>query len=355
MRRVCMVGTSPESRGGIGSFVSGLLSTVDIPGYEINYIVSHRDASAFGKLSVAATAIADYRHLLDSGNVDIVHLQTAFGASFYRAIPFIHLAKKRGYPVVVHIHADEWDRFYADTDQRKQAIIKDTYSICSKVVVLSDEWRQIFESIIPADKIAILENFTSLYEPNSWPNRERRIILFLSRLDPIKGTDILPQICKQVLSTSPDAKFVICGDGPSRHLLENELSTEVTEGRVILPGWVSGKAKVDILRKASVFLLPSYGEGMPMSVLEAMGLGIPVVGTAVGGMPQLVRDGCEGFLLDPGDVDGISDGIVRLIDDDKLYRQCSRSCKDKAQGHSPRAYGVKLAKLYDGLLETLHE
>ena len=86
---------------------------------------------------------------------------------------------------------------------------------------------------------------------------------------------------------------------------------------VEFPGWVRGDTKDKLLRKADVFFLPSYNEGMPMSVLDAMGYGLPVVSTNVGGIPKIVHDGENGYCCDPGDVNRFAKGITEILLDRK--------------------------------------
>jgi glycosyltransferase involved in cell wall biosynthesis len=84
---------------------------------------------------------------------------------------------------------------------------------------------------------------------------------------------------------------------------------------VALPGWVTGAEKEAWMQRASVFVLPSYAEGMPMSLLEAMAAGIPTVSTAVGSVPEVVTDGVNGFLMAPGDTAALAKLLGRLLRD----------------------------------------
>ena len=83
-----------------------------------------------------------------------------------------------------------------------------------------------------------------------------------------------------------------------------------------------------VLRNADVFFLPSYNEGMPMSVLDAMGYGLPVVSTYVGGIPKIVRDGENGFCCEPGDIDGFAKELCHLLSDDTWRRKASKKSID---------------------------
>ena len=83
----------------------------------------------------------------------------------------------------------------------------------------------------------------------------------------------------------------------------------------MFPGWVRGEEKDRLLREADVFFLPSYNEGMPMSVLDAMGYGLPVVTTNVGGIPKIVHVGENGYCCNPGDVHSFSESITCILKD----------------------------------------
>ena len=117
-------------------------------------------------------------------------------------------------------------------------------------------------------------------------------------------------------------------------------------------GWVSGASKVDMFARADIFVLPSYAEGMPIAILEAMACSLPVVATNVGGIPDLITEGQEGYLLEPGDVQGLARAISGLAGDSKTREYMGRNGLQKAQTVHDVSVGVQhLQSLYEAMLE----
>lgn len=328
----------------------GYIEDIHLDGYEYDHIVTHEDCWTGAKLAIAGTALAKCLAFMKPSRFDLVHVHSAFGASFTRSIPFIRLASKRGLPLINHVHADDWDAFYGAASASKRRLIADTYGRCSKVIALSQEWADTLSAILPEKQIAVLENFTPLFEESFFPDRLGKTVVFMSRLEKIKGCDILPDICESVIKRIPDATFLICGEGSMRSVMMGEIAARGIEGNVEFLGWIDTEHKTDILKKGSLFLLPSYGEGMPMCVLEAMGFGLPVIATRVGGIPKIVENGKNGFLLEPGNAQSIADGVARILEDENLYSSMSRESKARAECHSVQNYVRKLDAIYDEVL-----
>lgn len=350
MKRICLLGTSPESRGGIGTVMRGFTEDIHLDGYEYSHVVTHEDRWAGAKLAIAGQAYTKCLLSMKPDRFDLVHVHSAFGASFTRSIPFIHLASKRGLPIINHLHADDWEAFYGTASARKRRLIVETYGKCSKVIALSQEWADTLSSVLPENKIAILENFTPMFEGDFQPNRLNKTIVFISRLERIKGCDILPEICETVIKRIPDAIFLICGEGSMRDKMMKDFESRALGGNVKFLGWADAERKVDVLKQGSLFLLPSYGEGMPMCVLEAMGFGLPVVTTRVGGVPQIVENGKNGFLLEPGDARSIAGAVVRVLENEGLYSLMSRESKVRAEHRSLQSYAKQLEMIYGEVL-----
>ena len=118
-------------------------------------------------------------------------------------------------------------------------------------------------------------------------------------------------------------------------------------------GWVSGVARVEVFAKADIFVLPSYLEGMPMSILEAMASSLPVIATRVGGIPDLISEGQEGYLLDPGDVNGLARAIAHLAQDSDKRQTMGRMGLVKAQSLYNVSVAIEqLQSLYDEILKS---
>jgi glycosyltransferase involved in cell wall biosynthesis len=98
-----------------------------------------------------------------------------------------------------------------------------------------------------------------------------------------------------------------------------QLATQLdVSDRVVCPGWLNPERKNAELASGTVFILPSYAEGMPMALLEAMSWRLPVIATPVGGIPQVIEHDVNGLLVPPGDIDGLAANITRLMKDPAL-------------------------------------
>ena len=116
---------------------------------------------------------------------------------------------------------------------------------------------------------------------------------------------------------------------------------------VTFPGWVRGEEKERLLRESGVFLFPSYHEGMPMAVLEAMGYGLGIVTTTVGGIPQLIDHKRSGFLETPGNVTALAKDVSALIQDEALCRNMGELARRAVeQKYSLEIHLQKLEETY---------
>jgi glycosyltransferase involved in cell wall biosynthesis len=162
---------------------------------------------------------------------------------------------------------------------------------------------------------------------SSATRRERPLIIAVGRLKAPK--DFLTLV--RALGTLPPDSFeaVIVGEGPDRGRLEAEIEALGLEQHVRLAG--ERRDVPDLLAAADVFVLPSASEGMPVSVLEAMAAGLPVVASRVGGMPEQVSDGETGLLVEPGHIGELAAAVSRLIRDGELRRRLGTAGRARAE------------------------
>ena len=351
VKKVCMVVPSFSAKGGIASVVSGYRGSALEKAYDIRYIETYSDVSKAKKLWKAVASYFKFIHLLIFWKPDMVHIHSSFGASFYRKLPFIWLSSWFHIPIVNHIHGSAIDELYTNASQRKRKLVVQTFGKCDKIVVLSEEWKHKYESFIEPKKIVVLENYSI---PHEIMNRDRpepsRSILFLGFLSEAKGCFDIPQVVKNVCAVYPNVKFILAGDGSveDKEKLQELISTYQVKDYIDMPGWVRGEEKDLLLQNADVYFLPSYGEAMPMSILEAMGYGLPVISTKVGGIPQLVIDQVNGFLFSPGDIDGFSQAITLLLSDKKQSLEMGRKSLEIVKNrYSLEEHIKKLGEIYE--------
>jgi len=143
-------------------------------------------------------------------------------------------------------------------------------------------------------------------------------MVFVGRVVEQKGLGVLFESMRSLLGEHPNLSLTVVGDGPHRQDLANRAEAMGLGDHVDFVGAKSQAEVVDILAKADLFVLPSYAEGVPVVVMEALGSGVPVVASFVGGMAELVEDDHTGFLVRPGDPIQLADRIGRLVADPEL-------------------------------------
>jgi glycosyltransferase involved in cell wall biosynthesis len=137
-------------------------------------------------------------------------------------------------------------------------------------------------------------------------------------------------VAGQLLAARPYLRVLLGGDGELELVRARALELGIAD-HVELLGWVRGEDKERLLAAAVLYVLPSYNEGLPVSVLEAMAAGLPIVSTPVGGIPEAVTDGVEGYLVEPGNVQALADRMDRLLGDQDLAMRMGESARRKVE------------------------
>lgn len=177
-----------------------------------------------------------------------------------------------------------------------------------------------------------VEDADSSLEPPPHSHTESQI-LYLGRLVWKKGVDTLLAAMPAVQRTVPTVELVIAGDGPERSHLEGLAGSLGVAGITKFVGWVSGDVKECTLRKVTIVVVPSRLEPFGIVPLEAMVRGVPVVASRVGGIPEVVRDGVDGLLVEPDQPKDLADAIIRLLTHDHLRTSMGREGRMRVQEH----------------------
>jgi glycosyltransferase involved in cell wall biosynthesis len=143
-------------------------------------------------------------------------------------------------------------------------------------------------------------------------------LLCVGRLVPEKGQHVLLDAVGRLREEGRDVRLILVGDGPSRASLEAYAKRRSLESAVTFAGSLNQDEVRPIYSQADAFVLASFAEGVPVVLMEAMAMEIPCVSTWIAGIPELIRDGCHGLLVPPGNAAALAAAIVRLIEDDRL-------------------------------------
>lgn len=356
-KKVCMIVQDKMVKGGIAAVISGYYGSVLEKDYNIIYVESYKDGGKFPKLFKAIKGYFQFAKVLIVDKPDLIHIHSSFGSSFYRKLPFIYMTSWAKKPIINHIHGADFNEFYVNASGKKRELIKKVYGKCAILIALSTEWKERLSQIVPADKITIIENYSTLHEDalkERLGRTSNNTVLFLGEIGKRKGCYDIPDVAAEVARAVKDVNFILGGAGsPEDENAVKELFRKVgMEDHVAFPGWVRGKDKGRLLRDADVFLLPSYNEGMPMSVLDAMGYGLPIVSTNVGGIPKIVHDGENGFCCEAGDVKSMAGGIVKMIENREALENMSKeSLRIVKGGYSLESHLKLIEEVYERALK----
>lgn len=292
--------------------------------------------------------------LLFNRSIKIVHIHSAAKGSFLRKYGVFIISKYLfGKKVIFHSHGSELKDFY---NSRKGVIRKIFRHFMNKVdviICLSPQWKEFFSTHFLPRKVVVLENIIERPADirRSRPAMPGRVsFLFLGQIGNRKGIfDLIDVIRDHIDLWRGKATFVVGGNGETGKL-QQLITTYGLADTVIFKGWVSGEQKAELLRDCDVYLLPSYNEGLPLSVLEAMSYGKPVISTTVGGIPEVVKNDLNGYLIRPGDQPDLFRRIDTFVQAPGAIDGMGKASLQIVEPYYPDHVIAKLEQIYIELL-----
>lgn len=291
------------------------------------------------------------RLLLDR-KVEIVHVHTAAGTDFERSAKIVELAKHFNKKVVLHSHASQFKVFYAEVDNKSRKWIVNTLRKADVLIALSESWKIWFTQIgVNPDKITILHNITA-YPQVKDSNRNAASpvrFLFMGEIGKRKGVfDIIRALTNHKSELEGKIELRIGGNKNEEQLLA-AIKDGGLEKIVSFEGFAIGDKKIDLLNWADVYILPSFNEGLPISILEAMSYSMPIISTPVGGIPEVVND-MNGILVTPGNDEDIFQAMKFFLDNIEQIELQGKESYKKVKTYLPDYVLNHLKQIYETLL-----
>ncbi|MCF8780051.1 glycosyltransferase family 4 protein [Vibrio sp. IRLE0018] len=349
-----MVSTDIDGKGGVATVVQGYRDCGFFATNNVALISSHRDGKKFSKIYAmlyffSALAKVFYFHVFYK--VGFVHIHMSSRGSYFRKSMIIRIVKMMRGKVILHLHGGEFHIFYnSECSHRKKEHIRKTFALCDEIIVLSSQWVDWFQKTFSRyNNIEVIYNVVSDVNLKS-EKKAIGNILFLGRMCNAKGVMDLIQSFSKVVETFPNARLKLGGDGDvSEYQAEAERLGILNSVQFL--GWVAGARKAQLMAEADIYCLPSYNEGFPMGVLEAMANSVAVVSTRVGGIPDAITSGIDGTLIDAGDVNALANALIELITNRELNDAYVTAAKNKfEQRFSVDAVMPQLNELYKKVL-----
>ena len=332
-RSIVMLGTALDTKGGISAVVKVYHQGGMFDRWPIIYIATHTDRGFWPKLWIVVTSLVQFCCLLLRRQVAFIHVHSASAASFWRKSIFMALALLTRCPIVLHIHGGGFMHFYGqDCGAFRQWLVRFFLDHAAHIIVLSPEWKTKIASLTKNEHIIPIFNPVTIEENEKNQKKDPHTLLFLGRLHEEKGIFDLLEAIARLRSKFPDIRLLCGGDGEVEAVKKRIVSLGLQDA-VQLLGWVGGDDKKQALAASSVYVLPSYYEGLPMGVLEAMAAGVPVVATIVGGIPELITDGVDGRLVSPGDIEQLTTVLRDLLGNSELKETMGMAGAKKIRTH----------------------
>lgn len=325
---------------GITNSVKSLLASRVTETYRLELISTFRDSGASrsiaGRLSygmylgmMAATRIVQKR-------ADLVDIHTASGKDFLKHSVILIAAKLVGRPVILRIHGGDFMGSFNRYGHFGKWFIRIILRRSDRVVVLSDGWRRVLETIEPKSRVKVIPNSIdcSHFRKLSYEHRSDALgILLMGNICKQKGHFDLLEAAAILVNKYPQIKIFFAGtdrDAGASAALSNRAAELGISRMIHFLGPIFGKERDQIFTESAIFVLPSHAENMPLSVMEAMAVGLPVVATNVGAIPEMIEDGITGRLVPPGNPARLAEAIAVLLEDTKFRRALGKRAQQMA-------------------------
>jgi glycosyltransferase involved in cell wall biosynthesis len=341
-KKILLVGPLPPTVGGITTFISNILKSSLKEKYTFITFGTHRPtfgltrkgsdyavALRIGPSFLAKSVISTLCHLLKfplillKDRPHIVHICTASYWPFWENSLYLLLSKIFKKKVIFHIHGGGFDNFYRKSNRFAKYIISKTLNLSDRIIVLSPTWKNILADYIPQNKTGVLNNFINFSQYNRMKkkagllNKQLKVLFIGGAGAKQKGFYDLVKAIPQVTKNFENIIFLLvaCSDIKEINAL---LQSEEMSSHTKVMGYLTGNDKIEAFVSSDIFVLPSYVEGLPFTLLEAMAAGLPIITTPVGAIPDVIREGKNGFFVKPGDYETLAKKILFLAQNEKL-------------------------------------
>jgi glycosyltransferase involved in cell wall biosynthesis len=345
VQHILVVGPVPPPYGGIASVIE------DIANSDLSkeYVFEIFDRSAvfppgaeglIGKNLFRAKRFLRFFKKVRSGKYHFVHVHSS-DPVFLGTTIFMLLSRLAGAKILLHVHGTDWTSFYSEAPPFKKIYTWIGLRLPDKIVVLYQLWVDKIRNLRPTADVRVLRNFIHARNPPDTSEieaareslgltKDHFVVLTVGSVGKNKGSFEILKAVPKAIAKDDSIRFVLLG-GEERPGNMAQLTSIVKEQKIGQWVQLTGELKREkvpaFLGFAAIFLLPSFWEGMPVTIIEAMRSGLPIISTPVAGIPDMIENGVSGLLIKPGAPDEIAEAVLMLKQDKSLREKLAAGAK----------------------------
>jgi glycosyltransferase involved in cell wall biosynthesis len=356
---VLMIGPLPPPTGGQAVLVSNLMHSSLTARFRFVVMnVAHESPGLVVRSALtAAFACRLFLLLVCRPAIKLLHVHTSAGTAFFEKSLFVALGKCFGKKVILHIHGGRFRNFWNEAGSHRKRFISRLLGLNDAIVVLGNSWSAFYENEVKCRcPIVVVPNAVAVKHIEFQARSANEVtLLYVGQLRREKGLlDLAAALVRVSTSSSRKLRLEIMGQGDTRESERLVRAAYVESGltNVDFLGSLAGDEKWRHFSSADVFVLPSHNEDMPISILEAMAIGLPVIAADVGAVSEMVDDAVTGYLIKPHNVPELADRIQALAENPQLRAAMGAAGSRKSRElFSFERYEKRIERLYLALLE----
>ena len=321
--KVLMLGT--KSEGGMGSVIDSYLSSDLAEEFSIRFIITHKYGNIFRLMYHFIIALIRAQIYIFNPSYRILHMHVSKEGSLIRKLFFVLEGKLFRKKVIFHTHGGEFFSKYEGYPAGIKRLIRLLFDSVDAIIVLSDRRKDEYSAITKRKKIHVIPNFLGLRQDDVKNiNTDRLTFFYLGMLNRQKGIDDIIEATSRL----KDRKFkvILAGIGEIDRYKEM-IHRKGLDGMFDFTGWIEGEKKLKVLQEGDICILPSYFEDLPMTIMESLAFGRPIITTDVGGIFEMVRHGENGFMCTPGDVKKITEYMQIFLDNPQKIKEMGNASR----------------------------
>jgi glycosyltransferase involved in cell wall biosynthesis len=286
----------------------------------------------------------------------IVHINTSLDfKGYWRDLAYFGVSKALGCRVVYQIHGGALPEEFFPRSATLRALLRRVLMRSDAVVLLAEREVRAYRSFVPQARLVRIANCVPLGQGREPSVRDgfapELAVAYLGRLTPSKGILETIEAVGILRDRGTPVRFTVAGSGEAADSIRGLVAARNLQRQVELVGELYGDAKRQLWQRTDVLALPSYHEGLPYALLEAMACGVVPVASAVGAIPDVVQDRVHGLLVPARDPQAVAHALGELAADRELLRRLGRAAHERiAIGYSLTQLADQFTELYQSLL-----